>query len=191
MSGTIDLETEKEAINLIQNLKSKNTQLIEDLKKKEFIIKLKDERIAQLENRIKKIQVPVEGTGKSDQVGDVSPSASEEIKLLMESDTKMKSQLFAKDRIICDFEQKIKELERQVNNQRLQLLEKNESSSSMQHELSVNRFNNYNRVLGENEGKLHQLLGEKNVLEQKCNELVDIIKNQSNELKVSTYIHCY
>jgi len=195
MSSNIDKETEREAINLISSLKTKNHLLSEDLKKKDFIIKLKDERISQLENRLKKAgpSSPSADKYKSNN-NNLTTNAStnnekiytdnENIRLLTENDSKMKSQLFVKDKIISELEHKIKDLEKELNTLKLQTLDKNETSFSQQHDLQRNKLNTYNRMLGESDGRLTQLTNEKAILEQKLNQLVEIIKNQSQELKV-------
>jgi hypothetical protein len=173
---------------MISSLKSKNNALSDELKKKEFIIKLKDERILQLENRLKKSIPDKENPKIYNTYADSSTTGTldlEHIRILTENESKIKSQLFSKDKIISELENKLRDLERQLNTQKLQILDKNENSASMEHEQTREKFNSYNRMLGESEGKMNQLKNEKLILEQKLNQLVEIIKNQSHELKVN------
>ena len=96
----------------------------------------------------------------------------------------MKSQLFTKDKIISDLEHKIKELDRELSMSKILNLDKNELNNSVHHEQTRNKLNSLNRMLEDSESRLSRINNEKFVLEQKLNQLVEIIKNQSIELKV-------
>jgi chromosome segregation ATPase len=120
---------------------------------------------------------------------------SDQLKQISDAESKLRSQLIAKDKIIHDLDSTLKENEKQLRDMRKQAMDKddlntehkqhfNEISSkfkniSLKMELREEEFKSYKE---ECELKLKEASNEKRVLEDKINQMIDIVKQYSREI---------
>jgi uncharacterized coiled-coil protein SlyX len=118
-----------------------------------------------------------------------------QLKFLADSEGKLRSQLIAKDKIIYELEMNLNDQDIVIKNLNKQVIEKDEVNKSQKQEINeiLSKFRNiskrmesredeFNKVANTKETTVQELTREKLCLEDKLNQVLDIIKQYSKEL---------
>ena len=203
LSKNLDEETEQEAINMIKTQNRKIQELFEELNRRDETIQTLQIQLGanenyKLQNENFKRQINILEEKLRLYETDYSSKSSylnEQLKHVSEAESKLRNQIIAKDKIIHDFDNVIKDQENQLNSYKKQAIDKESIIAELKqdfNEISA-KFKNITLRLNMKEEewkKIREALDlkvkesnkEKILLEEKLSQLIEIVKQYSKEL---------
>jgi chromosome segregation ATPase len=198
-----DPDTEQEAINMIRTQNRKIQELVEELERRDttiqnlqFQLNSSDNYRIQMENYKRQLSILEEKIHLYEtDYSSKSTFLSEQLKHVSEAETKLRNQIINKDKIIHEYDQVIKDQEKQISIYKKQILDKDGVYSELKQDFNeiTAKFKNltlklglkeeeYRKIKDDQEIKISDLIREKSLLEEKLNQLIDIVKQYSKEL---------
>jgi chromosome segregation ATPase len=198
-----DHETEQEAINMIRSQNRKIQELYEELEQRDQTIQTlqsqtssNDNYKIQAENYKRQVSILEEKLRLYEtDLSSKSSFLSEQLKHVSEAESKLRNQIMSKDKIIHDYDLALKDHEKQISYLKKQLVDKDGIYSDLKQDFNeiTAKFKNltlklnlkeeeYKKYKDDQDIKFSEISKEKNLLEEKLSQLIDIVKQYSKEL---------
>jgi chromosome segregation ATPase len=203
-----DVETEQEAIELIKFQNKKIQDLTDELDKRDKRIQALQTQLTSMDNyKFQMENFKRQTTVLEDKLklyeSDITSKAfqlTEQLNLISDSEAKLRNQVMSKDKVIMDLNNKIQEYDSNVNALIKQNMEKEQINNQLRQEINEvsSKFRNLTKrlegkesdvkkLLDDRDNDYHELANEKQHLEDKLTQIIDIIKQYSKELSDLNY----
>ncbi len=198
-----ELDTEQEAINMIQSQNKKIQDLFMEIERKEANLQNIQAQLntmesykIQMENFKRQVGILEEKLKLYEgEFSNKNVFLSDQLKLVSEAENKLRNQVISKDKLIQEFDMVIKDQEKQLGIIKKQSVEKEKICEDIKQDFNeINqkfknlqiKFNQKDEELkkfrDEYELKYSECFKEKNHIEEKMSQLITIVKQYSNEL---------